>query len=51
MTVVDALDVVPHRLGDATGWPPEAVSGTRLVTVVWEIDVARFKQRLFRALA
>lgn len=51
MTVVDQLDVVPRGLGDAGGWQPEAVTGDRTVTVCWEIDVARFKERLFRALA
>jgi purine nucleosidase len=51
MTVVDALDVVPRKLGDPAGWPEPAVTGERKATVVWEIDVARFKERLFRALA
>jgi len=51
MTVVDALDVVPRGLGDPSGWPAAAVSGKPHVTVVWQIDVARFKERLFRALA
>lgn len=51
MTVVDSLDVVPRRLGDPAGWPEAAVAGEPHVSVVWEIDVARFKQRLFRALA
>ena len=51
MTVVDALDVVPRELGDPAGWPEAAVKQKPHVTVVWEIDVARFKQRLFRALA
>jgi len=51
MTVVDALDVVPRQLGDSSGWPAAAVSGKPNVSVVWQIDVARFKQRLFRALA
>ena len=50
MTVVDSLDVVPRQLGDPAGWPAEAVSGARLATIVWQIDVARFKQRLFAAL-
>jgi purine nucleosidase len=39
MTVVDALDIVPH-----------AAKGERLPCVVWQIDVRRFKERLFRAL-
>lgn len=51
MTVVDQLDVVPRRLGDAAGWPPRAAAGEAKVTVCWEIDVVRFKQRLFRSLA
>jgi purine nucleosidase len=51
MTVVDGLDVVPRRLGDPGGWPPAAVSGEARISVVWQIDVARFKERLFRALA
>jgi purine nucleosidase len=51
MTVVDALDVVPRELGDSSGWPAAAVSGPSNATIVWQIDVARFKQRLFRALA
>jgi len=51
MTVVDALDVVPRQLGDSSGWPAAAVAGKPHMTVVWQIDVARFKQRLFHALA
>jgi len=51
MTVVDALDVVPRKLGDSSGWTPAAVSGPPNASIVWQIDVARFKQRLFRALA
>ena len=51
MTVVDSLDVVPRQLGDPAGWPDAAVSGPPNATVVWQIDVARFKERLFRALA
>jgi purine nucleosidase len=51
MTVVDALDVVPRRLGDPAGWTGAAVAGTAQATIVWQVDVARFKQRLFRALA
>ncbi len=49
MTVVDQLDVVPRGLGDSAGWRPEDTVSK--VTVCWEIDVARFKDRLFRALA
>jgi inosine-uridine nucleoside N-ribohydrolase len=51
MTVVDALDVLPRQIGAAAGWPASAASGSPHVTVVWQIDVARFKERLFRALA
>jgi purine nucleosidase len=51
MTVVDELDVVPRELGDSSGWPAAAVSGPPNATIVWQIDVARFKQRLFRGLA
>ena len=51
MTVVDALDVVPRKLGDSSGWTPAAVSGPPNASIVWQINVARFKQRLFRALA
>ena len=50
MTVVDALDVVPRRLGDPDGWPEGAIAGRANATVVWQIDVARFKERVFRAL-
>ena len=51
MTVVDSLDVVPRKLGDATGSPEAAISGPPNATIVWQIDIARFKERLFRALA
>ena len=51
MTVVDELDVVPRGLGDSAGWRPAAVEGSQKATVCWEIDVHRFKERLFRALA
>jgi purine nucleosidase len=50
MTVVDELDVIPRGLGDTRGWRPEATKGEPGVTVCWEIDVARFKERVFRAL-
>jgi purine nucleosidase len=50
MTVVDSLDVVPRKLGDPAGWPEAAVTGPPNATIVWEINVARFKQRLFHAL-
>jgi purine nucleosidase len=50
MTVVDQLNVVPRGLGDTGGWRPEAATADPNVTVCWEIDVARFKDRLFRAL-
>jgi len=51
MTVVDQLDVVPRGLGDTGGWRRAAASGDSNVTVCWEINAARFKERLFRALA
>ena len=51
MTVVDELDVVRRGLADAAGWRPGAASEAPNVTVCWEIDVPRFKERLFRALA
>jgi len=51
MTVVDQLDVVRRGLADAGGWRPEAASEEPSVTVCWEIDVPRFKERLFRALS
>ena len=51
MTVVDEPDVVPRGLGDSAVWRPAAVEGAQKVTVCWEIDVTRFKVRLFRALA
>jgi hypothetical protein len=51
MTVVDQLDAVPRGLGDTSGWPTEATGNDPHVTVCWEIDVARFKERLFAALA
>jgi purine nucleosidase len=51
MTVVDQLDVVRRGLADTGGWRPGAASEEPNVTVCWEIDVPRFKERLFRALA
>ena len=51
MTVVDSLDVVPRKLGDPAGWPEAAIAGPANAAIVWQIDVARFKERLFRALA
>jgi purine nucleosidase len=51
MTVVDQLDVVRRGLGDRDGWRPEAVKAESSVTVCWEIDATRFKERLFQALA
>lgn len=51
MTVVDQLDVVRRDLGNAAGWPAEDAGREPNVTVCWELDVARFKQRLFEALA
>jgi purine nucleosidase len=51
MTVVDQLDVVRRGLADMAGWRPEAATAEPSVTVCWEIDVPRFKERLFRSLA
>jgi inosine-uridine nucleoside N-ribohydrolase len=51
MTVVDQLDAVSRGLGDTTGWSAGVTGADPPVTVCWEIDVARFKERLFRALA
>lgn len=51
MTVVDQLDVLPGGLGNPEGWPRDAGSGDRKATVCWEIDVPRFKERVFRALS
>jgi purine nucleosidase len=51
MTVVDQLDVVRRGLADTDGWSPGVASEPSNVTVCWEIDVPRFKERLFRALA
>ena len=50
MTVVDQLDVVRRGLADPAGWPPGVASREPNTTVCWEIDVPRFKERLFRAL-
>ena len=50
MTVVDRLDVVRRGIADPTGWPPGVAAGEPNTTVCWEIDVPRFKERLFRAL-
>ena len=47
----DQLVAFCAELGDLAGWPDVAVSGKPHVTVVWQIDVVRFKERLFRALA
>ncbi|HSD65775.1 MAG TPA: nucleoside hydrolase, partial [Vicinamibacteria bacterium] len=51
MTVVDQLDVVRRGLAEEAGWRPGVASREPNVTVCWEIDVPRFKERLFRALA
>jgi purine nucleosidase len=51
MTVVDQLDVVGRELADVSGWPEGVASRGPNVTVCWEVDVRRFKERLFRALA
>jgi purine nucleosidase len=50
MTVVDQLDVVRRGLGDRAGWPavPQVEPNAM---VCWELDVLRFKERLFRALS
>ena len=45
MTVVDQLDVVARGLAGGASGPREANA-----LVCWQIDVARFKERLFRAL-
>jgi inosine-uridine nucleoside N-ribohydrolase len=47
MTVVDQLDVVSRGLSEEAGFAFRQPN----VTVCWEIDVSRFKERLFRALA
>jgi purine nucleosidase len=47
MTVVDQLDVVSRGLSGEAGFDFREPN----VTVCWEIDVPRFKERLFRALA
>jgi purine nucleosidase len=49
MTVVDQLDVVRRGLANMAGWP----EGRREpnATVVFEIDVGRFKEAVFAALA
>jgi purine nucleosidase len=51
MTVVDQLDVLRGGLADTEGWPPGVATREPNATVCWEINVPRFKQRLFRALA
>jgi purine nucleosidase len=51
MTVVDSLDVVRRGLADMAGWPAAAAEREPHVTVCWEIDVARFKEMVFRALS
>ncbi len=47
MTVVDQLDVIAGGTGSTEGWTPEGP----LVVVCWQIDVARWKDLLFRSLA
>jgi purine nucleosidase len=48
-TVVDQLGVVKRGLDSTTGW--EWTRGREPnVTVCWQIDVARFKERVFRSL-
>jgi len=51
MTVVDQLDVVRHGFGSIAGWRAEDSAREPNVTVCWELDVARFKELLFRSLA
>ena len=51
MTVVDQLDVVRHGFGTVAGWRAEDSTREPNVTVCWELDVARFKEMLFRSLA
>jgi len=51
MTVVDQLDVVRRGLAEGAGWPTGVASREPNVTVCWEIDVPRFKERLLRALS
>ncbi len=46
MTVVDQLDVIAGGTGSTEGWLP----GLRAVEVCWQIDVARWKDLLFRSL-
>jgi purine nucleosidase len=48
-TVVDELGVVKHGLASTTGWDWRGAREPN-VTVVWAIDVPRFKDRLFRSL-
>ena len=47
MTVVDQLDVIAGGTGSTEGWTPEGP----LVAVCWQIEVARWKDLLFRSLA
>ena len=51
MTVVDQLDVVRHGFASVAGWRAEDSTREPNVTVCWELDVARFKEMLFRSLA
>jgi purine nucleosidase len=46
MTVVDQLDVIAEGTGSTEGWP----TGLPAVDVCWQIDVARWKELLFRSL-
>jgi purine nucleosidase len=46
MTVVDQLDTVARGLCNVDGWPAHVPA----ISVCWEIDVARWKERLFQAL-
>ena len=47
MTVVDQLDVIAEGTGSTEGWP----TGLPAVDVCWQIDVARWKDLLFRSLS
>lgn len=50
MTVIDQLDVVRKGLARVSGFAPSAIAREPNVSVCWEIDVGRWKARLFRAL-
>jgi purine nucleosidase len=50
MTVVDRQDVVGRGLENTDGWEWHTAAAEPNVIVCWEIDVPRFKERLFRSL-